>query len=432
MIDWRAARGERPLAAAQAARHVGPVRRVALAAGLALVAAVGFTAGYPGTAQADDPFFQYIPSCDTQPGRDTPPPAGSERPVARLTVPAAHKPTVRVPVPLDHYTSSAGPGRTIVKYCANHAEACCSREHYHGTAMQDHTYMNPGYYTPEIYAIDDQGTWSEEVKATTFYVNGRPTASFTYSTAAPVVGEVVTFTSTSTDHPKDVPSETGPLSRYEWDLDGDGVYNDPEDRKFGSGRVPTARDSISAPGTTGVRRGVWSNKGTSSGTIPAQATMQVGARPGGTDTTDGLTTGGPGTTGSGFGSAAGTTGDRLVSSNSLSVLQAVRSTIRTRARVGPRSSRFVLVSVRASSGAVITLRCIGRGCPRGSQTRRARSRTLRFERFERRLWAGAILEIFVTKRNMMGRYVRFSVRPGVRPARTDTCLLPGTRRRYQC
>ena len=45
-----------------------------------------------------------------------------------------------------------------------------------------------------------------------------PTASFTFSPARPVVGEQVTFTSTSTD-------SDGTIERHRWDLDGDGEYD---------------------------------------------------------------------------------------------------------------------------------------------------------------------------------------------------------------
>src|SRR3954447_216087 len=47
--------------------------------------------------------------------------------------------------------------------------------------------------------------------------NTAPIASFTVSPSSPAVGQLVTYNSTSTD-------EENNLSRYEWDLDGDGVF----------------------------------------------------------------------------------------------------------------------------------------------------------------------------------------------------------------
>ena len=49
--------------------------------------------------------------------------------------------------------------------------------------------------------------------------NDPPTANFTYAPAAPLVGETVTFTSTSLD-------PDGSITATEWDLDGDGAFDD--------------------------------------------------------------------------------------------------------------------------------------------------------------------------------------------------------------
>src|SRR3954451_6245889 len=47
--------------------------------------------------------------------------------------------------------------------------------------------------------------------------NTPPMASFTVSPSSPTAGQLVTFSSTSTD-------EENNISRYEWDLDGDGLF----------------------------------------------------------------------------------------------------------------------------------------------------------------------------------------------------------------
>jgi hypothetical protein len=89
--------------------------------------------------------------------------------------------------------------------------------------------------------------------------------------------------------------------------------------------------------------------------------------------------------------------------------------------------RLRLLRVIAATGASITVRCKGRGCPLKSQKHlavagRARSATVDFRRFERFLPAGVILEIRINAPGEIGKYTRFVVRRARRPARFDACL----------
>ena len=68
--------------------------------------------------------------------------------------------------------------------------------------------------------------------------NVAPTAAYTVSPAAPVAGEAVTFTSTSSD-------AQGSITYQAWDLDNDGHYDD--------GEATTATRTFSAPGNYTVR-----------------------------------------------------------------------------------------------------------------------------------------------------------------------------------
>ena len=61
-------------------------------------------------------------------------------------------------------------------------------------------------------------------------------------------------------------------------------------------------------------------------------------------------------------------------------------------------------------------------------TRRAGSGALRFGTFRRSLRAGAVIEVLVTRPGAVGRYVRFRVRTGAAPLRTDLCLSSRGRR----
>ena len=112
-------------------------------------------------------------------------------------------------------------------------------------------------------------------------------------------------------------------------------------------------------------------------------------------------------------------------------LRAVRARISGRAIITARGARLPL-RIHAERGSTVQVRCRGRGCPARAQSIRARSRVVRFERFSRELPAGAVLEVFVTKRRAVGRYVRYEVRRGKPPLRIAKCVSPGTRRPTKC
>jgi hypothetical protein len=87
------------------------------------------------------------------------------------------------------------------------------------------------------------------------------------------------------------------------------------------------------------------------------------------------------------------------------------------------------LSVRdVPAGASVALRCRGHGCPRSpkavtvSKSGRADAhRALR----HRRLRAGAVLELWVTRADMVGKVVRFHMRRGRTPSWKVLCLPPG-------
>ncbi|HEY4427766.1 MAG TPA: Ig-like domain-containing protein [Solirubrobacteraceae bacterium] len=95
---------------------------------------------------------------------------------------------------------------------------------------------------------------------------------------------------------------------------------------------------------------------------------------------------------------------------------------------GTRSGiKLIQLSVLASRGARIAVQCRGSHCPLKRQshiasTGRRRSAFVEFKGFERSLRAGVILEIRVSKPGATGKYVRFLVRRGKVPVRSDACL----------
>jgi PKD repeat protein len=197
-----------------------------------------------------------------------------------------------------------------------------------------------------------------------------PAASFLWFPPTPALGEQVTFASTSTD-------ASSPITGFAWDLAGSGTF---------AGGGPVAGTTFTTAGEHVVALRVTNAEGLSAlvsetvrVTAPALALMEP--------------------------------------------FPVVRF-------VGSESSsgvRLRLLSVEAPSGARITVACRGRGCPVKAESRVAPSSgpetvTVTFSRFERRLPAGVVLEVRVTKSGDIGKYTRLVIRRGKPPARVDKCV----------
>jgi hypothetical protein len=95
-------------------------------------------------------------------------------------------------------------------------------------------------------------------------------------------------------------------------------------------------------------------------------------------------------------------------------------------RLTRRGARLTRLTVRGPADSKVLARCRGRGCG----ARRARATigprgSVRIRRFQRRLRAGAVLELLVTKPGFVGKYTRFRIRKRRPPLRTDLCIQPG-------
>lgn len=90
--------------------------------------------------------------------------------------------------------------------------------------------------------------------------------------------------------------------------------------------------------------------------------------------------------------------------------------------------RLRLLSVQqVPAGALVRVRCRGRGCPPHGASRTTVAGphgvpAIVFRSFERFLRPGAVIEVFVTKPGALGKYTRIRVRRGRVPERVDLCL----------
>jgi len=200
--------------------------------------------------------------------------------------------------------------------------------------------------------------------------NQGPLASLIHLPPKPKTGEPVTFVSTSKD-------PDGAIASQAWDLDGDGAFDDSVD-------VSVSRAFL-LPGTYTV------------GLLVIDSA-----------------------------------GEQAVTTQTVSIRASLLGPFPRVAITGVVAGGGVEIralEVDAPRDARVRIRCRGPGCPK---PKAAASKVRRFRRFERRLGAGAVLEVFVTKRGTIGKYTRFTVRRGRPPARRDLCLFPGKKRPRKC
>jgi PKD repeat protein len=286
-------------------------------------------------------------------------------------------------------TSQAADGATILQHRWD-LDGDGHHETNTGTSpTARYTYSEPGTVTVRLRVIDS-AAGVDRVSHPVTVTGQRPIASFAFSPGAPVVGQPVLFTSTSSD-------PDGTIIDQDWDLNGDG--------NFENGSGATALRSFPAPGSYVVGLRVSDNEGQVafySNTVAVAEALGTASRP----------------------------GLRLLSPFPL---------VRIAGQIGRRGTRLRLLTVIAPAGAKVTIRCSGRGCPFAKQVRltarppRARAAKLvRVRRLERLLRPGVTIKIFVTRPDAIGKYTRFRIRRGTPPGRMDRCLMPGSRRPVRC
>jgi hypothetical protein len=262
----------------------------------------------------------------------------------------------------------------------------------------ERTFNNVRTYWVSLQLLDDQLNVVDQIKkpvvVSAATVNTPPDASFVFFPAAPVAGLPVTFVSTSTD-----PDSPIPGNAQAWDLNGDGLFDE--------ATGPSATVTFPAAGLYPIGLRVTTNaQDIASLLLPVAA---PGAGP----------------------------GVRAFS------LMSPFPVVRIAGRVSRRGARIRRLSIAAPPGTSLRVRCSGRGCPfkrlnhtvsmRASAGALPPTRLTRVRRLEGRvLRTGAVLRVFVTRSDVIGKYTRFRIRKGKPPARHDLCLIPSATKPVGC
>jgi len=273
-----------------------------------------------------------------------------------------------------------------------------------GTSTPTHKYATAGEKTVRL-EVNDGKLGVDDVTHTIVVRDpSAAKASFTFAPAAPLAGESVTFTSTST------PSAGQTIKSQSWDLDSDGQYDD------GTGKTATrAFDS------QGVYRVALRVVQANDNPAIAEGTVRVGAIvatfPGGNPTPTGPTTP-PGKQPKG----------KLALMSPFPVVRLQGDAYADRTVVN------VLSVLQAPPGALVRVRCVGKvkGCPKVMRRKRSKGKRLRFKTFERSIYPGAKLQVFVLAKGRIGKYTGFKIRAGKPPARIDLCVMPGRSKPRSC
>jgi hypothetical protein len=92
----------------------------------------------------------------------------------------------------------------------------------------------------------------------------------------------------------------------------------------------------------------------------------------------------------------------------------------------------VLAVLHAPRCARVQVSCRGRSCPAKRASKYVGRGPLRFRRFERRMRAGTVLTVRVSKNDLIGKLTKFRILEHRAPSRRDRCLRPGQRAGSPC
>lgn len=276
-----------------------------------------------------------------------------------------------------------------------------------------HTFADRGDVTVRM-RVTEAGNKKTTITRT-FTVNGAPVVDFGFTPLAPLVGQDVLFTPVVSD-------PDGDATTLAWSF-GDGAVSTDTSPSHPYGATGTYSVLVTAIDAHGASSSAQRDVGVTGASTPPGDSPPSGPPPGESPPGGSLPTGPP----AGGGAAPTTT------NSTPPVRMRPFPVVRIAGVVLEHGAIVRILSVRAPRGAQVLLRCRGRGCPARSVARAASTaRMVRFHRFERRLRAGVVLELFVRKAGRIGKYTRFLIRAGQPPARVDRCLMPGGRRPVRC
>jgi PKD repeat protein len=237
------------------------------------------------------------------------------------------------------------------------------------------SFPTPGLKSVAVKAIDASGGFA--VAKASIPVNAAPIASFTIAPAKPVESREVTFASTSSD-------PDGPITQQEWDLDDDNKYER-------AGAVVSTKKL--KKGTRTIRLRVTDSKGATSTTaVP----VKVGAKP-------------------------------------------LKGPVRVQRRIGfarrDWGIELVALVVKVPSRTTVTVKCTGRGCPKGTFKKRTKKKagTLKFDKLRGSVRAGAKITVVSAHTGHITAYDTYVVRGRQRgPLLREQCRLPGKKKPQRC
>jgi PKD repeat protein len=244
-------------------------------------------------------------------------------------------------------------------------------------ASVSHAFATPG---PKVVTlkIQEAGGGFVVLPPKTVNVNAPPRAGFTVAPQEAFVGDGVTLSSTSAD-------PDGPLVRQDWDLDADGQFDD------ANAQVVSA--NFANPGLRRLALRVTDSRGATS-----TATGQVMIR------------------------------TRPIPPTPL--LSGVL--VELRAAVYRKFTKVRGLLVRAPKGSKVTVRCLGKGCPKVVTKTSKGSKKLRFKKLQRNFKPGRKLIVTVTKNGFIGKQVVWTIRRRKAPLRQDLCMNPGAKKGSAC
>jgi PKD repeat protein len=237
------------------------------------------------------------------------------------------------------------------------------------------SFATPGPKSVALKVTDASGGFA--IAKATIPVNAPPIASFTIAPAKPIESREVTFASTSSD-------PDGPITNQEWDLDNDNRYER-------AGAVVSTKKL--KKGTRTIRLRVTDSKGA---TTTTAVPVRVGAKP-------------------------------------------LKGPVRVQRRIGfaPRQWGIKLVAllVKVPARTTVTVKCTGRGCPKGTFKKRTKKKagTLTFDKLKGSVRAGARITVVSAHTGHVTAYDTYIVRGGERgPLLREQCKLPGKKKPQRC